>query len=249
MCSDTAWYTAPSPVMITRDEVHVWRATLDLPATQCEYLRQTLSTDEIERAERFFFERDRTHFIAARGVLRSILGQYVEIAPQQLRFTYSSYGKPALEHLEGQIDVRFNVSHSHGLALYAIACGRDVGVDLERIRPEVAGEEIAARFFAPQEYTALCAIPATARQQAFFTCWTRKEAYIKARGEGLSHALDQFAVSLTAYAPVTITTTGTATQDVARWSLQDLWPDPHYAAALAVEGHNWRLRCWQWHSI
>lgn len=246
MSTATVWYPPPSDVRIKHDEVHVWRAGLDIPAAQLAGLRETLAGDEVTRAERFFFERDRAHFVAARGMLRALLSRYVGMAPHDLHFAYGARGKPALINQAGQLDVRFNLAHSHGRALYAIATGREVGVDLEYIRADVAGEQIAQRFFAPQEYAALQMLPASERQRAFFACWTRKEAYIKARGDGLAHALDQFAVSMTPDPAVTLTATGVAAQEVARWSLHGLGVAVDYAAALAVEGHEWQLRCWDW---
>ena len=164
--------------------MHVWRASLNLPASQIERLGQTLSTDEWSRANRFAFQKDRDHFVAARGILRAILGHYLDEAPNRLRFSYNPFGRPALAgEPEG---LRFNVSHSHGRALIAVTGGRSVGVDVERIRPDVTYEQLARRFFSPREVAALLALPENLRRKAFFTCWTCKEAYVKARGEGLS---------------------------------------------------------------
>ena len=176
--------------------MHVWRAALDVPESQVRSLWDTLTADERQRAEHYVFEKDRTHFVVARGLLRVLLGRYLRQDPPHLRFTYGPHGKPALATDTGGGALRFNVSHSHGLALYAITRGREVGVDVERIRPEVAQEKIAERFFSPREVTLLRALPAPLQATAFFACWTRKEAYIKATGEGLTLPLDQFDVSL-----------------------------------------------------
>lgn len=207
-------------------------------------LRHTLTADECQRAERYIFEKDRTHFVVARGLLRVLLGRYLRQDPQHLRFTYGPHGKPALATDTGGVALRFNVSHSHGLALYAITCGREVGVDVERIRPAVAQEKIAERFFSPREVTVLRALPTLLQAPAFFACWTRKEAYIKAKGDGLSLPLDQFDVSLAPGEPAALLHTTRDPQEAACWALQDLAPAPGYRAAVAVAGHDWHLTCW-----
>jgi 4'-phosphopantetheinyl transferase len=228
------------------DEVHVWRATLDQTPSQIQSFRHKLAADERARAERFHFERDRGHFIVARGVLRAILGGYLKRAPEGLSFCYSSHGKPALAGKSGGDAIRFNVSHSHGIALYAVTCGREVGVDLERIRFNLAVAEIAERFFSRREVAMLRTLSTEAQREAFFRCWTRKEACLKARGEGLSLPLDQVDVSLAPGEPDAVSGTQPDPSEASRWSLQELTPAPGYVAALAVEGQGWRLACWQW---
>jgi 4'-phosphopantetheinyl transferase len=246
MFSTSSWNLPPGTLTLGSDEIHVWRASLDRPLSQVRLLLHTLSPDEQGRAERFHFQRDRERFIVARGVLRTILGRYLRTAPEQLSFRYSPYGKPALApEFSGEM-IHFNVSHSHGLALYAFTRGREVGIDLERLRPNVEEEQIAKRFFSPREIAMLRALPRDLRQHAFFLCWTRKEAYIKATGKGLSLPLDQFAVSLTPGHPAALLYTQADPHAALGWSLQDLTPAPDYAAALAVEGHGWSLACWQW---
>jgi 4'-phosphopantetheinyl transferase len=207
---------------------------------------QSLGPDEQERAARFHFEQDRKHFIVARGVLRAILGRYLNRSPECLSFCYSSYGKPALAGESELNTIRFNLSHSYGVALCAVTRGRDVGIDLERIRCGLAGAQIAGRFFSPKEIAMLQAFPAEMQNQAFFRCWTSKEAYIKALGKGLSLPLDQFDVSLDPREPGIVVDTSRDPSEASRWSLQELTPAPGYAAAIAVEGHDWRLTCWQW---
>ena len=142
--------------------------------------------------------------------------------------------------------IRFNLSHSHGKALYAISRGREVGVDLEFIRCDLEAEQIAERFFSHSEIETLRALPPSLRKYAFFLCWTRKEAYIKARGEGLSMSLDQFDVSLTPGKPAALLRTNPDSDEALRWSLRDLKPASGYAAALAIRGSDFTLSCWQW---
>jgi 4'-phosphopantetheinyl transferase len=239
------WSAAPQSLTLARDEVHVWRVGLNHPGTRVGELRALLSREEGERAARFHFEKDRAHFIVARGVLRTLLGLYLGSPPAELGFVYSPFGKPALAHGSGAHPVRFNVSHSCALALYAFARGREVGVDVEHARADFAGEDIAARFFSAREVAALRAVEPDRRTEAFFNCWTRKEAYIKAIGEGLSHPLDSFAVSLSPGEPAALLHSADASEPP-RWSFRELKPAPGYAAALVVEGHDWRLRRYDW---
>jgi 4'-phosphopantetheinyl transferase len=240
------WRSPPETLVLGCDEVHVWRATLDQTPSQIQKFRHSLAADELARAARFYFDRDRGHFIVARGVLRAILGCYLNRAPACLSFCYNSYGKPALAE-ESDLDaICFNLSHSYGVALYAVTRGRDVGIDIERIRSDLAVAQIAGRFFSRREIAMLQALPAELQGQAFFRCWTRKEAYIKARGEGLSLPLDQFDVSLDPGEPDIVVGASRDPSEASRWSLQELTPASGYAAALAVAGHGWRLTCWQW---
>ena len=219
---------------------------MDQTPSQIQRFLNNLAADEQARAERFYFERDREHFIVARGVLRAILAGYLNRVPECLSFCYSSHGKPALAGESDEDAIRFSVSHSHGVALYAVTRGREVGIDLEHIRSDLAVAEIAERFFSRREVEMLRTLPTEDQRQAFFRCWTRKEAYIKARGEGLSLPLDQFDVSLAPGEPAAVLGTQRDPSEASRWSLQELTPGPGYVAALAVEGHGWRLACWQW---
>jgi 4'-phosphopantetheinyl transferase len=240
------WRFPPETLVLGCDEVHVWRATLEQTPSQIQSFLHNLAADEQARAERFYFERDCEHFIVARGVLRAILGGYLNRAPACLSFCYSSHGKPALAGTSDGDAIRFSVSHSHGVALYAVTRDREVGIDLERIRFDLAVAEIAERFFSRREVAMLRTLPTEVQCQAFFRCWTRKEAYIKARSEGLSLPLDQFDVSLAPGESAAILGTQPDPSEASRWSLQELTPAPGYVAALAVEGHGWRLTCWQW---
>jgi 4'-phosphopantetheinyl transferase len=246
MACEHLWDRPPADLTLLSGEVHVWRASLDITTPHIRQLQDTLSADELERASRFHFAKDRRRFIVARGVLRSLLGRYLGAEPRQLRFSYSTYGKPALVPTSGEARLCFNVSHSHELALYAVTYGREIGVDIEYIRTNIACEEIAERFFSPQERALLRTLPAPLKYDAFFNCWTRKEAYIKARGEGLSLPLDQFDVAFAPGEPAALLATRWAPHEASRWALRELTPGPGYAAALAVGGHGWRLACWQW---
>jgi 4'-phosphopantetheinyl transferase len=217
-------------------EVHIWVVRLDLGAPALQALRATLSPDELARAERFVFRRDRERFVAARGTLRAVLAHYADVPPGALAFDYSAYGKPALR---GGGTLQFNLSHAGEMAVIGVAREREIGVDVEAIRPAFAGEEIAARFFSPAEIAALRALPPEQRAIGFFNCWTRKEAYIKALGEGLSHPLDSFDVSLAPGEPAALLAVRGA--PAVEWSLYAFVPSPGYVAAAAVAGRDHRL--------
>jgi 4'-phosphopantetheinyl transferase len=243
---ESVWNPAPAMLLLGSDEVHVWRVSLDLPIARVASLGQTLVADERTRAERFHFEKDRSHFIVARGFLRAILGRYLNRDPRALRFCSNPYGKPSLaQESGGDAPLSFNVTHADALALYAVARNRVIGIDLEHIRIDVECDSIAEHFFSPHERRMLGAVPSTLRQEAFFRCWTRKEAYIKAKGMGVSLALDQFDVSVSPGEPAALLETREEGQDNSRWSLHDLPVGEGYVAALAVEGDP-RLMFWEW---
>lgn len=239
------WHPAAQPPPLTADEVHVWRIALDMGEAALARLRDTLAGDERQRTERYHFETDRRHFLAGRGALRCLLAAYLRRRPEDVGFTYSNYGKPLLAGEDGT-RLRFNLTHSHGLALLAVALGRDLGVDLERIRADLEGEQLAERFFSPSEVAALRSLPIELRRQAFFHCWTRKEAYIKANGKGLSLPLDGFDVTLRPGEPAALLATPHDPAEARRWSLRNLEPGDGFAGALAVEGHSWQLWCGHW---
>ena len=241
------WDTPPATLWASDDTVHVWLAGLDGMKESIPGFRDTLADDERERAQAFCLPRDRDRFILARGILRALLARYLGADPQEIRLRYERHGKPALAPESALLGLSFNLSHSDGLALFAITRGRRVGVDVERVREdELSLTEIARRSFAPREARTLTALPAPARPRAFFACWTRKEAYLKARGDGLMFPLDRFDVSLAPGDPPRLLEVRGEPAESARWSLAALDAPPGYEAALAVEGRGWQLRCWRW---
>ena len=240
------WISPPLGLKLSGSEVHVWRAELVRSQACEERLLATLTGDEQDRANRFHFKHDRSHFINARGILRDILGRYLDTRANDLRFEYTKYGKPSLAREFGGSALSFNLSHSKGVALFAFTIGRDLGIDLEWIRADVADEQIAEHFFSDQEVRALRALDAGEQAEAFFNCWTRKEAYIKAIGEGLSMPLSRFAVSLKPGDTAALLYTGGGSKETSRWKLLELFPGSGFAGAVAVEGHDWQLKCWQW---
>ena len=214
-------------------EVHVFVARLD--EALVTDLQPLLSTDESERADRFVFPSDRHHFIVARGLLRRLLGGYLQCASQELQFAYGAQGKPSLLVPDGN-SLRFNLAHSHGRAVYAFTRNKEVGIDLEFTGRKVDYERLAGRFFSEAEVADMKRLDTGRRRQAFFNCWTRKEAYIKARGEGLSIPLDEFAVSITPGKPAALVNNYRDADECSRWSMTSLTIAPGYTGALVLEG-------------
>ena len=240
MAFPVIWSPALKQFTLPTEEIHVWRASLNLDAAVMQRLKSNLCEDEISRADRFHFDCDRDHFIAARGILRELLSLYLNESPAAIRLIYGPQGKPALlENDEARL--HFNLSHSHGLSVLAFAHAREVGIDLEPIRRTFAGDDIAERYFSAAELVELRALPSWLKTDGFFLCWTRKEAYIKARGEGLHVPLDSFTVSLTPGQPEKL-----QSSDELRWKLQAFEPAEKFAGALVGEGQDWRARFWEW---
>lgn len=230
-----------SQLRLYRNEVHVWHARLDVRTAAVEKLGAQISAEERARAARFAFPIDRDRFIVARGVLRELLGAYLHQSPTNVCIETSPHGKPALRRALGVPDLRFNLSHSEDLALYAFTLGRDIGIDVEKIQPKFAAEDISEQYFSVQERHELRAMPSELRTEAFFLCWTRKEAYLKARGKGLGTPLDSFTVSFKPNEPAVLTS-----MDSSRWILHSLRPQSDFVGALVVEGPPARLCISEW---
>jgi len=235
--STVVWSAPPKALDLGENEVDVWRASLKCAPELIRRVESTLSDDERNRAARFHFARDREFFVAARGMLRELAGAYLKSAPSELRFQYGPEGKPSISRKNLDCPIRFNLSHARETALYAFACGREVGIDIEDIRSDFAGEAIAEHFFSADEVAELRALPAELQTEGFFNCWTRKEAYVKARGGGLQIPLDSFAVVLTPGAPVQF-----VRGVESRWNLIAFTPGPNSVAALAFDGSPCEVR-------
>jgi 4'-phosphopantetheinyl transferase len=243
-----SWSPAPdSRLQLSPQEVHVWRVWLEQDEIVFAKLRALLSEDEQARAAQFKFEKLKKRFIVARGALRNILSRYLGVAADKIVFEYESHGKPKLsEAVNASGGISFNLSHAENLALCAVTCGCAIGVDVEFIRPLDDAEKIARRFFSPRESQKFCALPAAQKPAAFFNCWTRKEAFIKALGEGLSHSLHRFEVSFLDDEPVALLSTRPDPQEAAKWMLGALAPARDYVGAFAVKEKKFQLKCWQW---
>lgn len=240
------WSQPPATWALDETAVHVWLVAAEQLAPYSGRLATLLAASERHRAERFHFARDRQRYIVAHGLLRVLLGSYLGYPPDRLEFVAGPHGKPALAGAAGESPLRFNLAHAHGRVLYAITARREIGVDIEELRELPDAEQIAERFFSAREREAWRAVPAHEKKAAFFACWTRKEAYLKAIGTGLATPLDAFAVSLAPGEPARLVEVRGDPQEAARWSLRDIPPIPGYAAALAAEGDGWELACWRW---
>lgn len=243
-----SWLDPPEQLTLASGDLHVWRAWLDQqPTAHLARLRQLLSPDEQERAGRFYFPIHRERYIVSRGTLRILLGRYLNRPPETITFSYGPQGKPALDSDSGN-RLEFNVTHSEQVALFAFIWEKPVGVDVEYIRSMKDMAQMAQRFFSAEENKIWRSVPPEERDRAFFNCWTRKEAYIKALGEGLSHPLGSFVVSLWPGRPGRLVTVDSSAELAKRWQMQALHPAEDFAAAVAVEGGWQRLRCWYFQS-
>ena len=232
---------APEP-LLAPGEVHVWAAALALPANELSGLAALLDPAERERAARFVQPLHRDRFIAAHGLLRQVLARCLRLQPAQVQFTPGANGKPSLA---GAGPLQFNLAHSGDVTLIAVANGRAVGVDVEQARDMIDAEAIAARFFSAQEQAALAALPASEKQAGFFRLWTRKEAWIKATGAGLSFPLAQLTMSLAEPNDDCLLSVDGAPAAAAQWRVRALPAPAGYAAAVAAEGRDWRLHLWR----
>ncbi|MFN8386733.1 MAG: 4'-phosphopantetheinyl transferase superfamily protein [Anaerolineales bacterium] len=241
--NNTTWIHPPENLDLAIDRVDVWRIHLGLTTPS----EDSLSADERQRASRFHFDTDCDRYVASHASLRDVLSRYLQCEPHDLKFSANEYGKPFLDRsndFSRSKNIEFNLSHSGDFALIAVTRGRKVGVDVEHIRADIELEDLARRNFSPREVSELMSLPLEQRARGFFNCWTRKEAYIKAQGLGLSMPLDSFDVSLGE--PAALNATRPDENESARWSLHSLNVESNYAAALAVEGNGLEIRCWDW---
>lgn len=229
---------APRPaagITLPAGEIHLWAVALDPPPAEVDRLAETLAADELERARRFHFERHRRQYQVGRGVLRELLGAYLGLPPGEVVFAYGQRGKPLLGGQAASSGLSFNLSNSHELALAGFLRGREIGVDVEHLKPMADLEQIAERFFSESERVALRGLPGERKAEGFFNCWTRKEAYLKAVGTGLAAPLDSFDVTLIPGEPPRMLTLEGDAERARRWSFHAFRPERDYIAALAIE--------------
>lgn len=241
-----SWMPGPARPTIKPGQVDVWRIPLENAHLDPEVLFENISSNEQARAQRFRFPIHRQRFIHAHAGLRNILSRYLGLPAERLDFNHNAYGKPELSLEDGGDWLSFNLSHSHSLALVAVSVKRALGVDIEQIRVDLADEKIAQRFFSAREIVDFQSLPEDQRSQAFFACWTRKEAFIKAQGQGLSMPLDAFDVSLLPGEPARIIQTRPDPAQALQWNLYSLCPGAGYIGALVVEGIAEQINCWHW---
>lgn len=243
---NTQWRPAVPGQLISSNEVHIWRLLLNEHHSNIENIKQNLSNDELVKTEKFYFEKDQNRFIMARGMLRMILAGYLGTKPHELRFEYTPFGKPLLAENNDNKSIHFNISHSDNVVLYAITNNRNIGIDVERINDRIDITQVAQRFFSPGEINALERCKRENRAEIFFQYWTRKEALVKAMGNGVSFSLEQIDVSKVdgkALSPIRLLNTGT---DVSDWHIQDLFPAEGYTAAFAVKESDLAISYWDY---
>jgi 4'-phosphopantetheinyl transferase len=246
-CSNFPQSLPDEPLHLNASDVHVWHTSLLLADSLLSQLRAFLSPEERARAERFVFEDARVRFIAAHGMLRTIVSRYVNERPGTLTFTSGRHGKPSLAGPHGVVQrVRFNLAHSHDSALIAVASNREVGIDLERIRSDVESLKLAERFFSPHEFERLRHLPTDQANRLFFILWTSREAYLKARGTGLTLGLDRFEVQLVPEEPMARIRLFGESREHENCLIRILSLGPEYAGAVAAEGEDWRVSYRQW---
>lgn len=240
------WSVPPEVVSLETDQVHVWRVHLNLSKQALPRNVQVLSLDEVKKAEKFYLEADRIRYSTTRVVVREILSSYLGVRPEEIIFAYNQYGKPYLVSAGPERNLNFNISHAGDMSLLAVTLDRRIGVDIELVRDEASIETIAKRFFLPSEVSQLLSLPESLRQEAFFTCWTRKEAFIKAQGQGLSIPLDQFEVTFIPNEIPRLIIADSFLRESQVWSIIHLEPGPDYVGALVVEGDGLKVTGWDW---
>jgi 4'-phosphopantetheinyl transferase len=236
----TLWPQPPANFPALKQSVHVWAVRLDQEGVDLARAQDFISADEAERAERFMFDRDRRRYLVAHMALHGILKRYLPSAPATLRFEIGTNGKPRLPNALAASGVRFNLSHSNEMALLAVTHGREIGVDIEYVKEQFEFQEIAEKFFTAREVAAMRSVVPQLQRQAFFKCWTSKEAFLKAKGTGLSGKLDEVEISLAADQRVQINAA------VPGWSLTELAAMDGYETALVIEGEPLPVHCYQW---
>lgn len=237
----SGWGFPPLHPVLEKHQVHLWLTWVDQAIAHVPQLRQLLSADEQARADRFHFERDRHRFTISRGRLRQILSQYLNTPAEQIQFCYGTYGKPSLAGSLTHTGLQFNLAHSGDVVLCGVTRDRQIGIDVEQIRPLPKVHQLAERCLSPQEQNSLTA--SNSPEETFLTYWTCKEAYLKAIGSGLTQPMEQIEFSLTPKVQLARVSGSSETANL--WSLQLLHFSPDYKAALAVEGQDYQLECWQ----
>jgi 4'-phosphopantetheinyl transferase len=241
------WLAPPPNLSLGEDSVHVWAVSLRASDNALIRFANVLAAEELRRAESFHFDRDRNRFVVGRGTVRMILARYLRAEPENIELEYNLRGKPLLAGRFAGSGLHFNLAHCENLALLAIAPGRVVGVDLERIRAVDGADNTAACFCAPREMAEFQSLPAGERDAAFFRIWTRKEAWLKAVGDGIGESLDKVEVSFQSLeAPRIVRLPGGSGIPASGWSLRELTPAPGFVGALALPGRAPRIGCWKW---
>lgn len=231
-------------ILLSKDEVHIWQIALNQFDDVVKRSQDLLDETEKSKAANFRFEKDRRDYVAAHGAMREILSFYLDILPQNIEFETNYYGKPFLR--SGNNQINFNLTHSREWALLAVTKDIKIGVDIEFIRPELAAETLAKQFFSPLEIENLRIIPKQLQTKAFFNCWTRKEAFIKAVGKGLSYPLRDFSVAFSPFEEARLIALENSVQKTENWKIIELNIAENYAAAAAIEAKETQTKLLLW---
>ena len=245
-CPEILWLTPPSRWPLYGSEIHVWAASLRVSVEKLAGFESTLSMDEQERAGRFHFEPDRNDFVSGRGILRAILGSYLKIEPNQVHFEYGAFGKPILANQTANSRLHFNLAHSDGVFLTAVSRLCPVGVDVEHNRMIANPDDLVKQVLSKTEAVDWQSLPNDSKTAAFYNLWTRKEACLKATGDGITERLQEFAVSFMPDEPARVVKSPEMLPSTGGWTVIELNPVPGYTAALAVPNSEFNLSCWQW---
>jgi 4'-phosphopantetheinyl transferase len=240
---DQFWSPASESFSLSEGDVQIWRAWLKRPPEQVDGLMAVLSEDERARAGRFHYAKDRSHFIAGRAILRTLLGRYLLLSPNEVLFTYSQHGRPDLDKRVNTIGLQFNLSHSEELAIFAFTRGRKLGIDLEYQRWLSDLSELAASCLSQNEFEIWSNLPTSQQQGAFYLLWTQKEAFLKAEGEGLSQPLESIELAFEQDTAATLENIRDCSIGECKWSATTFVPAPGYLASLFVSGEGWQLTC------
>jgi len=243
--SPDEWSPPPDHLHLGKGEVHVWRGIVDIPSAALQVFKDMLSGEERDRAARFRFPRHQHRFIAARGMLRSLLGRYVHLPPRDIEFGFGAQGKPFLKNRISS-PLYFNISHSQKIALFAFSSESEVGIDVEGPQPRLDYQGVAQRVLSSQEQQWLQDLPAFGQKSALLTAWARKEAFVKAMGTGLTFPLRDITITILPDQPPRLVHITDPSLNGTHWSIHPLNPRVRYVAALVVAGHPHQIRLWNY---
>ena len=249
MTINTVWKNPEQPPILDNNQIHVWRANLDVPDAEIVRLASLLSPDEVARGNKFRFPQLKARFTAARGILRQLLANYLSISPCEIQFDYGDRGKPRLSSSQHPSTLQFNISHSQEYALCGFTYDDPIGVDLEYIREMPDALKIAQRFFSVREYELIRTTEKEAQPELFFTLWTAKEAYLKAVGTGLAGSLDSVEIELNQPLSPRLQAIQGDKATTADWSLYPCLPATDYLGAIAIQTYKSQkqINFWHWH--
>ncbi|MBN2040683.1 MAG: 4'-phosphopantetheinyl transferase superfamily protein [Spirochaetes bacterium] len=239
------WKTPEMPAILKGNEAHIWLVEINKQVRELDYYASILTSDEKKRSSRFVFEKDRNRDIINRAVLRLLLSKYIKIDPGRINYNYNKFNKPELSHPVNN-ELKFNLSHSGNLIIYAFSLRREIGIDIEKKRELNDADGIISRFCSEQEKSEYFSYPAEERGNIFISCWTRKEAYIKARGEGLAFPLNNFTMTLAPDKSPALMHVKDEKAEEKRWSFYNIIVPDDYNSTLAIEGNNIKLLYYKW---